>query len=189
MGQAQLLEIGARDSVETWPLSSDYIDIAARWLAEDRNARWLDFGGGSGRLTPVALKMMAQRDQHCIWVYGPPGQRIPVGLVALGNIQTHNRTAEAWCVLGEKAYGPEGLTARAVTCLLEHAFGTLGLHCLYAWTVEINRGGRRLLERFGFRYAGRLRESHRIEDRYYDRLWFDLLAHEYRGYRPNGRQG
>ena len=93
------------------------------------------------------------------------------------------RNAEAWCVLGDKSYGPQGLTLRAAKKLLEYGFGELGLHCIYAWTVEINRGGRRLLELMGFRFAGRLRESHHIDGRTYDRLWFDLLAHEFRGVR------
>lgn len=172
-----------REAVETWPLGAADLEIAARWLAEDRNARWLDFGAGNPALTPLALKVMTQRDQHCIWVYGPPDERTPVGLVGLGNIQRRFGTAEAWCVLGEKEYGPRDLTIRAVGQLLEHGFGELGLRCIYAWTVEINRGGRRLLERFGFRYAGKLRQSHRIDDRTYDRLWFDLLADEYEGYR------
>lgn len=175
------------EAVETWPLGAEHIEIASRWLAEDTNARWLDFGGRDGRLTPMALHVMAQRDQHCIWVYGPPGERTPVGLVALGNIHARYRTAETWCVLGEKAYGQGDLTIRAASRLLEHAFRDLALHSVYAWTVEINRGGRRLLERTGFRYAGRLRESHRIDERCYDRLWFDLLAREFRGYGPHVR--
>lgn len=177
-----------REAVETWPLDGRDFEIAARWLSEDRNARWLDFGAGTPALTPVALKLLTRRNQHCIWVYGPPGERTPVGLVGLGNIQRRFGTAEAWVVLGEKEYGPRDLTTRAVARLLEHGFDELGLRCIYAWTVEINRGGRRLLERFGFRFAGKLRESHRIGNRTYDRLWFDLLADEYEGYETHDRK-
>lgn len=168
--------------VSTWPLDGEHLDLAAGWLAEERNARWLDFGAGTEVLTPLSLKVMSQRPQHRVWVYGPPEDRTPVGLVALGNIQPRFKTAEAWCVLGDKDYGSRDLTVRAVARLLEHAFGELELGCVYAWTVEVNRGGRRLLDRLGFRFAGSLRASHRIGDRVYDRLWFDLLPDEFQGY-------
>lgn len=169
------------EAVSVWPLEADDLEIAARWLAEDRNGRWLDFGTVTAP-SPLALRVMAGRDAHSIFVYGPPDEHRPVGLVALGNIQPRFGTAEAWCVLGEKEYGPRDLTVRAAAFLLEHAFGTEGLTCVYAWTAEVNRGGRRLLQRLGFREAGRLRSSHRIDGRTCDRIWFDLLADEYDGY-------
>lgn len=169
--------------VATWPLGKEDFDVAARWLAEERNAEWLDFGSASGVLNPVSLRILSQRGQHCVWVYGPAEGR-PAGLVALGNIQPRFRTAEAWFVLGAKELARQDLTVEALGRLLEHGFGALDLRCIHAWTVEINRGGRRVLERLGFRLAGRLRESHTMGDRAYDRLWFDLLAHEFRG---NGR--
>jgi RimJ/RimL family protein N-acetyltransferase len=175
------MEIGT-DRVVTWPLGDQDIQVAAGWLAEERNARWLDFGSPTGMISPLGLKLLAQREQHCIWVYGPAGERRPAGLVALGNIQSRFRTAEAWVVLGAKELGPRDLTIMAACKLLTHAFGPLALHTVYAWTVEANRGGRRILERCGFRYAGKLRESHRLGDKTYDRLWFDLLAHEFHGY-------
>jgi RimJ/RimL family protein N-acetyltransferase len=170
-------------AVSVWPLGADDLEIAARWLAADRNQPWLDFGGGVGPPTTLSLRVMSQRDQHSIWVYGPPGcDRVPVGLVGLGQIQHRFQTAEVWCVLGEKEYGPQDLTVRASAFVLEHGFRNLGLHCIYAWTVEVNRGARRLLRRFGFREAGRLRASHLIGGRRYDRIWLDLLAEEYAGF-------
>lgn len=165
----------------TWPLGSEHLELAARWLSEGRNAAWLDFGPVTETLGPLALKVMTQRDRHCIWVYGPREERRPAGLVALGNIHPRFRTAEAWFLLGEKRYGRMGLTTWAVGRLLGHGFGELGLRCIYAWTVEVNLGSRRILERLGFRFGGRLRASHRIAEQTYDRLWFDLLASEFNG--------
>jgi RimJ/RimL family protein N-acetyltransferase len=176
----------AHDGVATWPLGVDDFDVAARWLADERNAQWLDFGGASGVLNPVSLRILSQRAGHCVWMYGP-AVGSPAGLVALGNIQRRFRTAEAWFVLGAKEHARQDLTVTALGRLLEHGFTQLDLRCVHAWTVEINRGGRRVLERLGFRLAGRLRESHAIGDRAYDRLWFDLLAHEFKGYGDDRR--
>jgi len=176
----------AQEGVATWPLGGDDVDVTARWLADERNAQWLDFGGASGVLNPVSLRVMSQRPGHCIWMYGH-AEGSPAGVVALGNIQRRFRTAEAWFVLGAKEHARQDLTVRALGRLLDHGFTQLDLRCIHAWTVEINRGGRRVLERLGFRLAGRLRESHTIGDRAYDRLWFDLLAHEFKGYRKDDR--
>ena len=169
----------ARDEVSTWPLGADELELAAGWLADERNAQWLDFGAGVHALSPAMLKMMTQRDQHRIWVYGPPGERRPAGLVGLGNIQTVFRTAEIWYVLGDKTHARRGLTYRAVYRVLECAFDDMGLHCVYAWTVESNLPSRRILEKVGFRHAGRIRDRHRIGGDAQDRLWYDLLAHEF----------
>jgi RimJ/RimL family protein N-acetyltransferase len=176
----------AQEGVATWPLGGDDFDVTARWLADERNAQWLDFGGASGVLNPVSLRVMSQRAGHCVWMYGRV-EGSPAGVVALGNIQRRFRTAEAWFVLGAKEHARQDLTVRALARLLEHGFTQLDLRSIHAWTVEINRGGRRVLERLGFRLAGRLRESHTIGDRPYDRLWFDLLAHEFKGYRKDDR--
>lgn len=171
-----------RLEIDTWPLGARDFDTAAGWLLEEHNARWLDFGMDTPALSPAVLKMMAGRDKHCIWVFGPAEERRPVGLVALSSVQRRFRTGELWFVLGDKHYGSRGLTTRAVERLIAYGFGALELRCIYAWTVEINRGGRRLLERTGFRFAGKLRDSHRIDGRWYDRLWYDLLPEEYNGH-------
>ena len=176
----------AKDRVATWPLGREDFDLAARWLADERNARWLDFGGASGVLSPVSLQIMSQKGRHCVWVYGP-SEGMAAGVVALGNIHRRFRTAEAWFVLGAKEHAGQNLTVAALVRLLEYGFTHLDLRCVHAWTVEINRGGRRVLERSGFRLGGRLRESHSIGDRAYDRLWFDLLAHEFKGSRSDDR--
>lgn len=164
--------------VATWPLDAEDIELAASWLSDEGNAQWLDFGPGVRTLSPAMLRMMTKRDHHRIWVYGPPGERTPAGLVGLGQIQAEFRTAEIWYVLGDKTHARKGLTYRAVRSLLDHAFGEMGLHCVYAWTVESNVPSRRVLEKAGFRAAGRIRDRHRIEGVAHDRLWFDLLANE-----------
>jgi RimJ/RimL family protein N-acetyltransferase len=157
------------------------VETAAGWLADPRNVQWLDFGAAVDVPTALTLKLWSQRKSHSIWVFGPAEPWTPVGLVGLGNIHPRYRTAEAWCVLGDKRFGTRDLTAPASAQVIGHGFAELGLRSIYAWTVEVNRGGRRLLERLGFRFIGRQRSSHTIDGGTYDRLWFDLLPQEFRG--------
>ena len=164
------------------PIESDEFELVAGWLADKRNSVWLDFGGGRRSVGPLSLKAMCQRDLHCLRVFLPNEDDRPVGLVALSNVDHAFRTAEVWCVLGRKGYGPQDLTVRAVAALLEHGFTTMDLQAVFAWTVEGNRGSRRLLDRLGFTQVGRRRRCHAIEGELRDRLLFDMLAEEFQGF-------
>lgn len=82
-------------------------------------------------------------------------------------------------MLGNKRYG--GCTTDACRMMLTLAFGELGLAVVNAWTLEINRAGRRVLERLHFNYIGRLRQCHCIDGQWFDRLLYDLLASEHQG--------
>ena len=166
------------------PIQTHEIERVAGWLQEERNSRWLDFGGGRKSVDAVGLKVMCQRPLHFLRVFTPDDEDRPIGIVGLSNVDRDFGTAEAWGVLGEKEYGRHDLTVRASAQLLEEAFRTLELRSIFAWTVEVNRGGQRLLERLRFRFVGRRRQCHRVNGRLHDRLLYDLLAEEYTGYDP-----
>lgn len=156
--------------------SPELLALAGSWLSKDENYRWLDFGNGVQRVSPITLRIMTQRDIHVFRIY-TTADDVPAGIVGLSNVDRHFRTASIWAVLGNKRYG--GCTTEAVMRMLNYAFTELGLHAVSAWTVEINTAARRVLERLGFRFIGRLRQCHYIEGRPYDRLLFDLLSTEH----------
>lgn len=163
------------------PLDEATLPAVAEWLGRDDVYRWLDFGLGLQRVTLPALKVMARRDAHCLWIHTPEGVDCPpIGIVGLSNISRPFRTATVWAVLGERAYGGRGHTYRATARLLTHAFRTLGLASVNAWAVEANVASQRILRRLGFRLIGRQRQCHLIDGRLCDRLLFDLLASEHR---------
>jgi RimJ/RimL family protein N-acetyltransferase len=160
------------------PLDSPaLLEVAAGWLDGYENYKWLDFGNGVQRVSAVTLRIMTQRNIHIFRLYTAGAEDLPVGIVGLSNVDRNFRTASIWAVLGQKRYG--GCTTEAVSRMLTYGFTELGLHAINAWTVEINAGGRRVLERLNFRFIGRLRQCHYIDGRPYDRLLFDLLATEH----------
>jgi RimJ/RimL family protein N-acetyltransferase len=158
---------------------SELVELVAGWLDREENYKWLDFGNGVQRLTPVSLKVMTQRDLHVLRVYTPPGSDLPIGVVGLSNVDRRFRTASSlWAVLGRKRFG--GYAQRAASMILTLGFREIGLESVGAWTVEINTAARRTLEQLGFRYIGRQRRCHWIDGQPYDRLLYDLLASEHR---------
>jgi RimJ/RimL family protein N-acetyltransferase len=161
------------------PLSDSNLKAVAGWMAAQENFQWLDFGAGLQILTPVALKVMSQRDLHLMRVFSPDGSNRPIGIVALSNISETSKTATLWYVLGEKGEGGRGFTSKAVSEILGLAFHERGLQAVNAWVVDSNERSRGVLIRNGFRLTGRLRSCHSIDGRLHDRLLFDILASEH----------
>ena len=160
------------------PLDSpERVALGGGWLSAPENAKWLDFGNGVQRVTPVILKVMIQRDIHCLRLYTGDDGADPVGVVGLTNIDRNFKTAGVWCVLGNKRYG--GCSARAVSKMLTIAFTEFGMHAVNCWTLEINKGGRSVIDQLPFKFIGRLRQCHYIDGKAYDRLLYDMLASEH----------
>lgn len=161
------------------PIERRDIPLVAGWLADPANHRWLDFGNGHQPVTPVMLAVMLQRPANVLRVVVPDETVMPIGIVALSNVDQAFKTANLWYVLGDKGYAGRGCTTRAVSQILNLAFHDLRLEAVSAWAVETNIASVRVLERNHFRMIGRQRRCHDVDGRPLDRLLFDLLAWEH----------
>ena len=155
----------------------ELIELVADWLGKYDNYKWLDFGNGVQKVTPITLRIMTQRDIHVFRAYTADNGDLPIGVVGLTNVDRNFKTGSLWAVLGNKRYG--GSTIRACTKMLTMGFTELGLRAVNAWTVETNIPAQRVLEGLHFKYIGRQRQCHCIDGRLLDRLLFDLLATEH----------
>jgi len=72
-----------------------------------------------------------------------------------------------------------GLVTRAVTAVLDHAFGPLGLHRVELQTTTDNTRSRRVAERLGFTQEGVLREAAAFPGERRDVVVHGLLAREW----------
>jgi RimJ/RimL family protein N-acetyltransferase len=162
------------------PLNTpDILQLVAGWLARKDNYQWLDFGNGRQMVTPALLKIMVQRETHFVRVYTSSRDDIPIGICGLNSVDRNFNSATFWGASGDKSFRNWGYGTLAGSKFLSLAFRELGLHAINTWVVPHNPS-RRIIERLGFRFIGRLRQCHYIEGRPYDRLLFDLLASEHR---------
>lgn len=75
-------------------------------------------------------------------------------------LQQHAR-AEVGYILARDCWG-QGLMSEVLSTLLDFGFGPMQLHSVEAQLDPANRRSARLVERFGFRKEGHLRESFRV---------------------------
>lgn len=120
------------------------------------------------------------------------GARLPMALAARTEhgwrlagwanlvIDRPSGTAEVGYWLGAGFEG-RGLVTRAVTAVLDHGFGPLGLHRVSLRATADNVRSRHVAERLGFTQEGELRESAAFPDgRREDVVLYGLLAREWR---------
>lgn len=160
------------------PLESrTLVDLAARWLSDENNYQWLDFGGGRQLVSPALLNVMLQRSTNFIRAFTSAAGR-PIGLVALHDVNRLVGTATLWGVTAEKSFHTRGYATLAASRFLTLAFGQLGLSAINTWVAEQDPS-RRTLERLNFRYVGRMRRCHCVGGQVSDRVYYDLLASEH----------
>ena len=158
--------------------SPEHLQLLARWLGQKENYQWLDFGDGRQRISAEWLRIAMQRGSYAIRLFTTDTDTTPIGVVALGDINTHFKTANIWVVVGDKAFTARGHGTKAASKMLTHGFTELGLQAIHTWIVDHNPS-MRMTKRLRFRMIGRQRQCHYIDGHAYDRLWFDLLNSEH----------
>ncbi|QQR88172.1 MAG: GNAT family N-acetyltransferase [Flavobacteriales bacterium] len=81
-----------------------------------------------------------------------------LGAIGIYKIDRQHRRCEIGYWLLPEHWG-KGIASWAMPLVIDHAFSTLGLHRIEAQVETENHASRKLLERFGFKHEGTLRES------------------------------
>ena len=155
------------------PLTPDDFQLVAGWLSDQAINRWLT-SEWRGREVSAAVMAMAYRNRRNR-LFLVRYDSHPCGLVGLADIDEIDRTAMIWYLMGQDQYGGKGVISQAVGQAVAWGFTNLGLASVYAWIMAGNERSRKVLERNGFRGAGRLRMATRSADRQVDRIYFDLV--------------
>lgn len=79
-----------------------------------------------------------------------------------------------------RAYWKKGLASEAVGAVIEYGFTVMGLNRIEANPFKKNTPSNELLERFGFKLEGRLRERSLFRGEFYDQLYYGLLRKEWK---------
>ena len=127
---------------------------------EREGQAWLE-----GSQLPLAITVKAEDGWHL------------VGWVTL-LIDGPARSAEVGYWL-DAGFEGRGLVTRAVTAVLDHALGPLGLHRVELQTTTNNKRSQSVAQRLGFTQKGVLRETAAFPDKRRDVVVHGLLAGEW----------
>jgi RimJ/RimL family protein N-acetyltransferase len=112
-----------------------------------------------------------------------------IGSCAFSQVDGENGSAMYHITIGEKDAWGRGYGTGATRLMLDHAFGTLGLHRIALTVFEFNERAIRAYRRCGFVVEGRARESIWRDGRWWDELAMSVLAPEWRARRAGARSG
>ena len=158
------------------PLTPEYFATVAEWLSKPEINQWLTSEWRDRVVDPTLIGMAVRKKSNRWFLVRSDGA--PCGLVALADWDAVDRTAMIWYALGDPASGGHGVITEAVGQLARAAFETLGIEALHAWIVEDNQRSRRVLEKNGFREAGRLRKATLHNGCRLDRIYLDLTRQD-----------
>ena len=103
-----------------------------------------------------------------------------IGSSAFSQVDGENGSAMFHITIGEKDRWGHGFGTEATQLMLDHAFGTLGLHRIALTVFEFNERAIRAYRRCGFVVEGRARESIWRDGRWWDELAMSVLVSEWR---------
>ncbi len=154
----QLLASDKRIAATTLSIPHPYPEgAAANWLAQQ--AKLID----QAKLLPFAITRKTDAEL--------------LGVVSLHPNSAHDK-AELGYWLGVPYWG-QGYTSEAAARVLAYGFEVLKLNRIHAHCFAENSASKRVLEKIGMAYEGRLRQEIKKWDNYVDVLCFGILRAEY----------
>lgn len=109
-----------------------------------------------------------------------------IGTCAFSQLDGANGSALYHITIGESDAWGRGYGTEATQLMLDHAFGTLGLHRIALFVFEFNERAIRAYQRCGFVIEGRSRESIWRDGRWWDELAMSILISDWQRERGGG---
>jgi RimJ/RimL family protein N-acetyltransferase len=106
-----------------------------------------------------------------------------IGTCAFSQLDGDNGSALYHITIGESDAWGRGYGTEATQLMIDHAFGTLGLHRIALFVFEFNERAIRAYRRVGFVVEGRSRESIWRDGRWWDELAMSILESDWRAIR------
>ena len=159
----------------------DYMELYENY-GFDKNVHkyisWIPYDTleNSKKFIEFNLEQYSKNPKHYSWaiIY----ENILVGSIGLFNVED-NDSAELCYGLGSK-WWKKGIITESVLAVLDYAFKEVGFHRIYASCHEENIGSKKVLQKIGMSYEGKLRDGQKNVDNTYSNLdLFSILEYEF----------
>ncbi len=157
-----------------------------RWYADPEVARLARYQDAPMRSDEIErfFQLRALGHESLTMAIHERGAGRLIGSCAFSQVDGENGSAMYHITIGEKDVWGRGYGTEATQLMLDHAFGTLGLHRIALTVFEFNERAIRAYRNCGFMVEGRARESIYRDGRWWDELAMSVLStewHERRG--------
>ena len=134
-------------------------------------------------LDRVLAEPLSQPRRRYTFVMAERSSANVIGLCGLGITNVQMPEAEVWYRLARRVWGL-GLTPEAVRAVFGFGFGALHLHRIFAGCHPDNAASRRVMEKTGMTYEGRIRANFQTNGAWRDSLQYSILAGEFEAEKP-----
>jgi ribosomal-protein-alanine N-acetyltransferase len=160
------------------PLGIDDLEPVARWMGDPAMVAHLPIGpldraGTQRYLDDLVAETARSRAGFACCIEDERGE--PVGSVVVSVDSLEHRRAELGYLVDRRVWG-RGIATAAARLALDRAFGPSGLNRVWSVCDPDNVGSRRVLEKVGMRYEGRLRQDLLVRGAFRDSLLFAVVA-------------
>jgi RimJ/RimL family protein N-acetyltransferase len=159
-----------------------------QWYADPEIARLARYQESPMRAEEIERFFTARvvgPDAMAMAIHERSGDRL-VGTCAFSQLDGDNGSALYHITIGEKDAWGQGYGTEATRLMLDHAFGTLGLHRVALYVFEFNERAIRAYRRCGFVLEGRSRESIFRDGEWWDELAMSVLESDWRRLKAEG---
>lgn len=120
------------------------------------------------------------RDDFVIHAVNEEGERTPIGLLGLFNIDEGNKKAEYYILIGNSEFTRRGIASRASAEMLGNCFKLLNYNKITVMVDKDHYEAQKLIEKLGFRKEGLLAQDI-ISDsgEYIDRFIYGITKSQY----------
>jgi RimJ/RimL family protein N-acetyltransferase len=166
---------------------AENLEAFRRWYADPEIARLARYQEAPMRPEEIERFFAARvvgSDALAMAIHEREGDRL-VGTCAFSQLDGDNGSALYHITIGEKDAWGQGYGSEATRLMLDHAFGTLGLHRVGLYVFEFNVRAIRAYRKCGFVLEGRSRESIFRDGRWWDELAMSVLESDWRRLRAS----
>lgn len=103
-----------------------------------------------------------------------------IGGISFHDINQVQRSATLGIVIGEKDEWSKGYGTEAIKLMLDYAFNILNLNNVFLSVYDFNNRAQKCYEKSGFKLIGRRRKSRFLAGKYYDEIYMDILAKDFK---------
>ena len=104
-----------------------------------------------------------------------------IGSCGIFEINQQDRCAEIGLTIGDEKNRSKGYGAEVLRLLLDYGFNYLNLNNIELGVMSFNERAIACYKKVGFKEYGRRRESYFLNGKYYDTIYMDYLAREFKG--------